>query len=1087
MRFFRFLSGFAAVCTYASLAVANTPQATPLLRFADIYKNKVTFVHAGDIYIAAIQAGQPAQATRLTSGEGLELFPKFSPDGKHIAFSAEYSGNRQVYVMDTHGENLKQLTFYNDVGKMAPRGGFDYRVLDWAPNGKQVLVRANRLPWGKRMGRPMLVPVDGGMPKALPVPESGGGMLSPDGNTLLYTPIDREFRTWKRNRGGRAQDVWTYDLVNNKSQQLTQHRATDQHPLWVGDNIYFVSDRDYTLNLYQYRAGESPEKVTQHQEFDVLWASAGPEAIVYENGGYLYRFKPSSQASEKLNITVPGVRPHRRPTFKNVAANIESYDISHDGKRALVSARGELFTLPQKHGPTRNITRSPGVREMSASWSPDGKHVLYLSDASGEYEIYLRDEQGNGEAQQLSRGNAIWKYPPRWSPNSKSIAWADKQQTLWLKKLGAKAVKVDTSRVSDIDYYRFSADGAYLSYVKTAKNGLSQIWLYDVKQKRTRQISDGHTADWSPVFDPKGRYLYFLSNRDFQLAFSDREFNYLYNRSTRIYAAPLHSGVKMPGVIHSDEVGSAKPSNGKQDKKSKKKNKPALKAITLNQQSMHQQTVALAAAAGNYRALSAIDEGVLVIDEAKNGEADLKKIAIDHEAKIETIAKKIDHYRLAAGGKKLLVKQKEHFSIIDIKPEQKLAEARLDTSALQLRVEPPLEWQQMYTDAWRVLRDWFYDANLHGNDWQAIYDKYRPLVDAISHRSDLDYLLGEMAGELNAGHIYVQSGDEPTITRSEGGLLGAEILPHTSGYFKVGKVFASENWHPDFRSPLTSAGANISEGEFILAVNGVSTRSVNNFYRLMENTANKITRLTVSPNANGKPARDVLVKPIAQETNLRYLTWVKERAAYVEKLSGGRIGYVHLPNTHVPGNRELFKQFLPQVNKEALIIDDRYNGGGFIPDRMIELLARKPLNYWKRRGLDPQATPFYHHNGPKAMLVNGLSSSGGDALPYYFRKLGLGKIIGTRTWGGLIGISGNPSLVDGGQVLAATFRFLDTEGNWAVENEGVVPDIEVIDRPELIAQGKDPSIERAVEELLKQLPAKKAEPIQAPAAPSDFR
>ncbi|MBX2858395.1 MAG: PDZ domain-containing protein [Cellvibrionaceae bacterium] len=1055
-----------------------------MLRFADIHKDKVAFVHAGDIYIAPTQGGQ---ASQLTSGTGLELFPKFSPDGKYIAFSAEYSGNRQVYVMTAKGDNLRQLTFYNDVGKMAPRGGFDYRILDWTPDGKQVLVRANRLPWGRRMGRPLLVPVDGGMPQTLAVPESGGGMLSPDGNTFLYTPIDREFRTWKRYRGGRAQDVWTYNLASNQSQQLTKYPGTDQHPTWVGGNIYFVSDRDYTLNLYRYRAGSSPEKVTHHKDFDVLWASAGPQAIVYENGGYLYRFAANSNTTEKLHITVPGVRPHTRASFKNVAATIEAYDISHDGKRALISARGELFTLPQKHGPIRNITRTPGIREMSASWSPDGKQVLYLSDATGEYEIYIRDQQGSSEPQQITQGNRLWKYPPVWSADSKQVAWSNKQQTLWVKKLGKKAVKVDSSRVNDISDYRFSPDGAYLAYVKQAKNGLSQIWLYDIKQKRSRQLSDGSTADWSPVFDPQGRYLYFLSNRDFQLTFSDREFNYLYNRSGRIYAAPLHSAVKMPGTIHSDEVGAANNPAEKKGEKGKKKNKPALKAITLNSEVMRQQTVALSAAAGSYRALSALEDGVLVIDTTNSAGGVLKKIAIDHEAKIDTIAEKIDGYRLAAGGKKLLVKQKEHFSIIDIKPKQKLAELRLDMSNLQLRVDPKLEWPQMYTDAWRVLRDWFYDANLHGNDWQAIYDKYRPLVDYISHRSDLDYILGEIAGELNAGHIYVQSGDEPSVKRIEGGLLGADILPHASGYFQVGKLFASENWHPDFRSPLTSAGVKVAEGEFIIAVNGVSTRSVKNFYQLMENTANKITTLSVSPNANGKPARDILLKPIARETNLRYLTWVKERAAYVEKLSGGRIGYIHLPNTQVPGNRELFKQFLPQVNKEALIIDDRYNGGGFIPDRMIELLARKPLNYWKSRGLAPQATPFYHHNGPKVMLVNGNSGSGGDALPYYFRKLGLGKIIGTRTWGGLIGISGNPGLVDGGQVLAATFRFLDTDGEWAVENEGVTPDIEVIDRPELIAQGKDPSIERAVDELLKQLPATPAKPIQAPAAPSDFR
>ncbi|WP_086929632.1 S41 family peptidase [Agarilytica rhodophyticola] len=1060
--------------------VQATPQdSTRLLRFPDIHKNYVTFVYGGDIYISSTKGGL---ATKLTSDEGSELFPKFSPDGKKIAFSAEYSGNRQVYVMNADGSDLTQLTYYNDVGKMPPRGGFDYRVLDWTPDGKNILVRGNRLPWGPRMGRPMLVPVEGGMAQDMAVPEGGGGMLSPDGNRLLYTPIDREWRTWKRHRGGRAQDVWIYNLNDNTSEQLTTSRATDQQPVWVGDNIYFASDRAYTLNLYRYQKDGEPVQQTFHKEFDVLWPSAGPDAVVYQNGGYLYRFDPASEKAEKMDIKVAGARPHRQPVFKNVAAFTDTFDLSHDGKRALFASRGELFTVPEKNGPTRNISNTPSAREISASWSPDGKNIVFLSDASGEYEIYMRSQNGKGTAKQLTKDSNIWLFPPVWSGSSDKLAWSDANQKLWVMSINGKAVEVDRGRYGDIEEYQFSADGRYLGYVKQAQNGLAQIWLYDSKSNSTRKLSDNQTSDFSPVFDPKGRYLYFLSNRDYNLNFSSYEFNYLYHDATRIYAAPLNDTITMPGALSSDEVGEAKSTDGK-GKKDKKSDKAQV--ITLNAKKMRDHAVALVAKAGDYQQLSANDEGVLVIA-GNGGSGKLTLVTVDEKAKSEVIASKIDSYRLAAGGKKVLVKQGKDFSIIDAKAKQKPENNRLSLKHLHMRIDPEIEWAQMYRDAWRTLRDWFYDPNMHGQDWQKIYDKYQPLVAHAAHRSDLDFILSEVAGEMNAGHIYVQSGDEPSVKRIEGGLLGAEIASHTSGNFQIKKIFRGENWHDNFRSPLTQAGVNVSEGEFILAVNGIASNTVKNFYQLMENTAGKITTLTVAATANGKNTRDVLVKPIKRETSLRYLDWVASRAAYVDKLSNGRVGYIHLPNTAIDGNRELFKQFLPQINKEALIIDDRYNGGGFIPEHMIAMLSREPLNYWKRRGTEPLSTPFYQHTGPKAMLVNGYSSSGGDALPYYFRKNGLGKIIGTRTWGGLIGISGNPRLVDGGQVLASTFRFLDTEGKWAVENEGVTPDIEVLDRPELIHQGKDPSIERAVNELLKELPASPAPAMKAPPAPTKF-
>lgn len=1066
MRFWTFLPFLVTAC----VAHASETTDSRLLRFPDIYKDQVTFVYAGDIYITSLESDQPA--TRLTAHQGRELFPKFSPDGQQIAFSAEFSGNRQVYIMNIDGTGLTQLTYYNDVGEMPPRGGFDYRVLDWTPDGKHVLVRANRLPWGKRMGRPYLVPVDAGMEQPLAVPETGGGMLSPDGNHYIYTPIDREFRTWKHYRGGRAQDVWTYDLKQNRSRQLTTHPATDQHPLWVGDDIFFVSDRDYTLNLYQYQEGQTPVKQTHHNNYDVLWPSAGPESIVYENGGYLYRYQPTTGAATQLHISVQGGAGSTAPQFKSVVANIESMDIAPDGKRALFTARGELFTVPAKHGAIRNISRTPTHRELDGSWSPDGKQIAYLSDASGEYEIYIKSQDGSSKAKQLTHNGTIWRFAPVWSPDSSKLMFADKDHTLWVLWVkSGKLQKVDRAEYEPLLEYTWAPDSKWLAYTKQDRNRLSSVWVYNLASKaKPQQLTSHKSNDTQPVFDPKGRYLYFLSDRDFNLTFSSFERNYLYEKSTRVYAGMLTNDTPALFPVLSDETGSTEPEA------------PAEAHFTIEVDGFTDRVVALDAPAGSYHHISANEQNVFVL----NSNA-LLSLNLEKHAKPEAVADGISRYALSADGKKLLLKKGSNYAIVDAKPKQNVAKSTLALERMQLKITPKQEWAQIYKDAWRIFRDWFYDPNIHGTDWQAIQAKYQPMADAVTSRADLDYVLGEVGGELNAGHVYVQSGDQPRVKRIDTGLLGADIVATPSGYFKIRNIMPGENWHEDFRSPLTVTGVKAAQGNYILAVNGVDTRSVGNFYQLMENTLGTQVTLTLNTKPTQKGSWKVRISPIKQETNLRYLQWVQQRAEKVAELSGGRIGYIHLPNTAFEGNRELFKHWIYQVDKDALIIDDRYNGGGFIPDRMMEILSRKTQNYWKWRGLKPEPSPMYAHDGPKTMLVNGYSSSGGDALPFLFKKLNLGKVIGTRTWGGLIGISYNPSLVDGGQVIPANFRILDTEGNWVVENVGVSPDIEVIDRPEQVAMGQDPSLEAAVKLLMKDLQANPRKQVNVPAAPSDFR
>lgn len=1070
-RFFLASLGLLAVST------VNAAEDTRLLRFPDIHRDQVTFAYGGDIYVASTRGGT---AARLTSHEGLELFPKFSPDGSRIAFSAEYNGTRQVYVMPSNGGEPTQLTWYNDVGPMAPRGGFDYRVLDWTPDGKHVMVRANRLPWGPRMGRYFLVPVDGGNEIPMVIPEGGGGMLSPDGKKVVYTPIDREFRTWKRYRGGRAQDVWTYDLEANRSDQLTTDRATDNQPVWVGESIFFTSDRNYTLNLFRHEPGGDAVQVTNHDDFDVLWPSAGPEAVVYENGGWLYRFDPASGNTTRLDITVAGDRPARMPRIVEAGDFIQAADLSPDGKRVAISARGEIFTVPAENGPVRNITRTPSAREIDASWSPDGSQVAYLSDASGEYEIWVRPQGGDGNARQVTKDGGIWRFAPVWSPDGEMLLFGDKRQQLNIVDVDSGRRKViDTSRFNDFNDYSWSPDSRFVVYAKNNSAGYSSLWIYSTRDEETRQVTTDMADDSNGVFDPKGRYLYFLSSRDQDLAFSSIEFNYLVNNSIRVYAAQLNASQPALFRPKSDEV----TVNGKNDDDDNGNNRDDKVRVEIDFDGIPSRVVALQDSGGNYRSLAATPKGPLYL---AGDNSDTKLHLFDLEAEEEkVILEGINAYSPAFNGDKVLFGKNGKWGIAKVEPDQDAGEGHIDLDNMELRIEPPVEWRQMYTDGWRILRDWFYDPNMHGMDWQAIHDKYLPLVDHVAHRADLDYILGEVAGEMNAGHIYVQRGDEPAVARRNGGLLGAEFEP-ADGYYRITKVFGGEPWHEAFYSPLAAPGVDIGVGSYVIAVNGVSTSGVANFYSLLENTGGDVITLRVNDEARDRGARDVLVTTVSSETSLRYLDWVEDRARRVEELSGGRIGYVHLPNTAGAGNRELFKRFFPQVRKDALIIDARYNGGGFIPDRMIEIVSRLPLNYWKRRGLDPQSTPVISHTGPKATLINGYSSSGGDAFPYYFKKLGLGPLIGTRTWGGLIGISGNPGLADGGVVLASTFRFLGTDGNWAVENEGVAPDIEVVDRPELVAGGQDPSLERAVRYLLEQLEESPPESVEAPPAPTEF-
>ncbi|HEX3552733.1 MAG TPA: PDZ domain-containing protein [Thermoanaerobaculia bacterium] len=1092
------------------MAGAQPQGDTRLLHYPDICKDTIAFTYGGDVWIAGAQGGA---ARRLTSGEGDEVFPKFSPDCKWIAFTGQYTGTRQVYVIPVDGGTPRQLTFHNDIGVMPPRGGFDNQVMGWTPDGRQVLFNAHRTPYSDRNARPYLVPAAGGMEKPLPIREGSTGVLSPDGNRYVFAPVMHEWRNWKRYRGGRTPDLWIYDLKANTAEQITKDPAMDYMPVWIGDTIYFVSDRDAKRinNLYAYDTkSRQVRELTHHDTFDVFWPS-GDRRIVYENGGWIYLFDPASGKSNRVPIRIEGDLPRTLPYFKNVADDVESASLSPSGKRALLTARGEIFSVPAEKGEIRNLTHSSGVREGGATWSPDGRWVAYLSDRSGEYEIWVRPADGSGQERRVTTDGHIWRFPPQWSPDSKKLAFGDKDRKLfWVDVATGKVTEADQSARADIQDYRWSPDSRFLAYTKTGGNAFPSIWIYALDDGKARQLTSDMTAEAEPTWDPTGRYLYFLSNRDFNLTFSGYEFDYVYSNPTRVYVGVLAKEGPALFLPESDEEEKVKPEEppgteapakhakpdtrnaettiekpetpGKAEKPEAAPGKAPVR-VKVDFDGFEQRVRAIPGPSGNYQRLSASGTAVFYLSQrTANGAPSLKMFNLESR-KEDTILDGVAGYDLSADGKKILYRQGESFGIVDARGGQKPGDGKLDLEKLTLRIQPRDEWRQEYVDAWRIFRDWFYDPAIHGVDWKGIRDRYAEMLPSMSTRADLDYLLGEIGGEVSVGHDYVQPGNAAGPKRVEGGLLGAEIEADPSGYYRVAHVFPGENWQRDFRSPLTEPGVHVVTGDYILAVDGQPTNGVDNFYRLLEGKADQVVVLQVNDKPSTQGAHFENVRPVSSEYNLRYLDWVQGTRAKVDKLSGGHIGYIHLPNTAVEGNRELFKNFYPLSTKDALILDDRWNGGGFVPDRMVALLSRPLLGGFVGRGGVFNPTPQFVNTGPKVALINGQAGSGGDAFPYFFKELGLGPLIGTRTWGGLAGLSGNPPLVDGGTLTVPTFRFLTKEGGWAVENEGVAPDIEVIDAPDALARGEDPSLERGVKYLLDQLAKNPPKKITVPPPP----
>ncbi|WP_372753079.1 PDZ domain-containing protein [Labilibaculum sp.] len=1052
-----------------------------LMRYPDINKNLIAFVYAGDIWIVDANGGD---AKRLTSHKGLELFPKISPDGKWIAFSGEYSGSRQVYVMPSTGGTPKQLTYYNSVGMMPPRGGFDNAILDWNPDSKSILVRMNRTAFGERNGTYYQVSIEGGLEQPLQIPEGGFGVFSPDAKKMCFAPISREFRTWKRYKGGRAADLWIYDLEKDQSERITSFVGSDQIPSWYKNAIYFASDRDLKLNIYKYDlATKEISQITHHKTFDVMWPSGENGQIAYENGGHLFKLNLETGKEERVVVNISFDNPNTLPYYKNVKDFINGAAVSPSGKRALFDARGDIFSVPAKNGVSINRTQTHGVRETAPSWSPNGKYISYYSDATGEYEIYLLENKKGAKARQLTFNSSAWMYEPIWSPNSKYLLFFDRSLKLKYLDVESCVVKeVDVAGRNEITDFSFSPDSKWIAYVKDSSNDQGAIWVHQLSSGENYCLTDDTFADSEPVFSKDGNFIFFLSNRDFNLDFSSFEFDYLYNSATRIFALSLKAdGPKLFALKNDVEEVQEEVKPVVMKKKSKKENKEGeiieSVSVRIDFDGIASRISAFPLSSGNYDDLEAVDGGILY-----SSQASLHHFTIEEE-KDEVVINGISDFSLSAQGDKILYRKGSTYGITNLSADQKVGVGELSLDDLNMKIDPKKEWNQIYTDGWRIFRDFYYVANMNGVDWKQIKANYSLLLPYVSHRADLDYILGEIIAESNTGHCYVNYGDFEKVKPIETGLLGAKLkVDQESGKYIISKIYQGENWTSNRRSPLTEQGVHVKEGDYLLSINGHELNSDVNPYLYLEDQVGKMVDVTVNSQADFKGAKTFTIKPIASELELMYLNWVNERRQMVDSLSGGKIGYIHVPNTAIEGNRELNRGMYAYHDKQALIIDDRYNGGGFIPDQMTDLLDRKVLSYWHRRGLAPSQTPGVAHDGPKAMLINSYSSSGGDAFPYYFRKRGLGKLIGTRTWGGLVGMSGNAGLVDGGYIAVPRFGIFDENENWIIEGIGVYPDIEVYDQPHLVSKGEDPSLQKAIEVLLEEL---KQKPINQIADPSD--
>jgi tricorn protease len=1076
----------AAASMDVSLSSAQS-QPTLLVRQPTMNATHIVFAYAGDLWTVSREGGE---ASRLTTDVGREFNPLFSPDGKTIAFTGEYDGNIDVFTVPAGGGVPKRLTYHP--GQDALTG--------WTPDGKQLLFVSQRDSNSGRYARLFTMPLDGVNPTDVPLPMAFEGSYSPDATHLAYVPLPRGFNAWKHYRGGMATPIWIANLGDSSVEKLPRTDSNDFNPMWVGDKVYFLSDRNGPVTLFAYDTkSKRVTQLIQNEGADIKSASAGPGGIVYEQFGSLNVYDLKSGKTHRINVTINADLLALRPTFEKVGTRITNAAISPTGARAVFEARGEIISVPAEKGDARNLTNTTGVAERDPSWSPDGKWISYFSDESGEYCLHLRDQKGMGEVKKIKLEPSFY-YSPIWSPDSKKIAFSDKRLNIWYVEVEkGTPVKVDTlTRGQGGTGVSWSPDSRWLAYAKPLKSWYNAVFVYSLEDAKAHQLTDGLSDASSPVFDKGGKYLFFTASTDIGPRVFGFDMSSYPHRPTRsVYVAVLKKTDPSPIAPESDEekVGEEKKDEKKDEPKigdkpadqdgekkadatqtanaTKPEEKKAPPKVTIDLDNFSQRVLALPIPNRNYVGLTAGKAGTLYIGEFPDGAQGVVVHKFDLEKrKFDKAMENINALEVSANGEKMLYRQGQNWYIAATAslgtPAFKPGEGKIKTDDMEVHVDPRAEWNQMYREAWRIERDFFYDPNYHGLDLQATAKKYEPYLASLAHRADLNYLFNEMLGELTIGHLYVQGGDTPDPKRVAGGLLGADYKIE-NGRYRFAHVYNGENWNPQLRAPLTQPGVNVVAGEYLLAVRGRELRATDNLYSFFESTAGKQVLIKVGPNPDGTGAREVTVVPVANEGALRNLAWVEENRRLVDKLSGGKLAYVYLPDTAQGGYTFFNRYFFSQLDKQGAVIDERFNSGGHGADYIIDYLKKPLMSYWAVRDGEDWREPFGTMPGPKAMLINEYSGSGGDYLPYMFRRAQVGPLIGKRTWGGLVGIGGYPSLIDGGSVTAPHFAFYTPEGKWEIENHGVSPDVELDLDPKAWREGHDVQLEKAVNYLLEEL------------------
>ena len=1071
-----------------------------LLRFPDIRHDRIVFSYAGDLWTVGTEGGT---ATRLTAHPGLELFAKFSPDGRNIAFTGQYGGDEQVYVMPAGGGTPRQLTFYPAPGPLADRWGYDNQVYGWTPDGTAVLFRSARDGYELTDARLYTVPVGGGGATPLPMPVSGAGHYSPDGKKIVYSPLWRDFRSEKRYQGGWANDLYIFDLQHPSLLRVTDDPHTDRDPMWVGGAVYFNSDRSGVFNLYRYEvATGQTRQLTHYTDWDVRWPSADAEGqIVYELDGELHIFDTRRETDRALSIEVPADGTTTRAQAVNAADTIESAVLSPGAERVAIVARGDVFSVPVEHGVTRNLTHSSNAHDREAAWSSDGLRLAYVSDRSGEEEIYVQAQDGNTPATAVTANSTARYYAPLWSPDDKRLAFSDQAGRIYVVEPATHRRVTVAADVAELARdYRWSPDGQYLAYSLNDANGFSGVHVWSVADGKSHRVTPELFNANTPAWSPDGELLYFLSAREYPPQMSTVEFDFATNRQTGIFAVALRAGVANPFGIQNDDPGeNAKKADADRDKdkdkdKDKHKDKKTNKSrdpVKIEFDGLAQRVIRVPVEPDNLSDLTVGEDSLLYLRSGANyygRESDFKPIVMSYSIKdreAKPVVEDVLDWSATADGKHVLAQLgSKEFKLFEVGGKSEDAKA-VPLAGLATTRIPAEEWHEIFREVWRRYRDYFYVSNMHGYDWLKLREKYEPLLDYVGHRADLNYVIAEMISELTVQHAYIEGGDLGLPKRPFVALPGARFeLDAKAGRYRIAQIFPGQNEEPYYRSPLTEFGVDARVGDYVLAINGRELRADTDPYALLQSAPNQPVEWRVAATPDGKSARTVRYLPLSTETHLLYLAWVEANRRSVDSESAGRLAYIHVPDMGEAGIREFIKWWYPQVRKEGLIVDVRDNGGGNISAMLIERLARKlgGLTY-VRNYREPLTYPTVVQPVPKVALINEDTASDGDIFSNAFREWNLGPLIGKRTWGGVVGITDRGSLLDGGVVFVPEFGNANSSGHWAIEGHGVDPDIVVDEDPIEVMKGRDPQLERGIAELMKRLPATPTGLPERPAAP----